>query len=77
MKILECTILHELEEESKLRISAKILAELFSAKCFCCRDYFHRISENLAEIISTKVFPPNVLVSSVSSFTKTLRESYF
>ena len=60
MQILECNCLHELEEESKLRISAKILAEIFSAKCFSCRDYFHRISENLAEIISSSFFPPKL-----------------
>ena len=59
MQILECNCLHELEEESKLRISAKILAELFSAKYFSCRDYFHRISENLAEIISSIFFRRN------------------
>ena len=60
MKILEFTFLHELEEESKLRISAKILAELFSAKCFSCRDYFNRISENLAELIPSNFFPPKL-----------------
>ena len=69
MQILESSFLHELEEA---KISAKMLTEIFS-----CRKFFRRISENLAEIISTEVFPPNVLVSSVSSFTKTLRESYF
>ena len=54
MQILECNCLHELEEESKLRISAKMLAELFPPKIIPAEIFSAEFLK-----ISPKWFPSN------------------
>ncbi len=43
------------------KISAKMVAEFFSAEFFSCRNFFRRKSQKLSEIFSAEVFPPKFL----------------